>query len=63
MADTNIDYPIVKGIDNNKYLDTLVDGSEGMNGTLFIDSRIEDYSKNLGGYYGYSNRRKRPDIQ
>lgn len=47
IPDTNIDYPIVNGIDNNKYLDTLVDGSEGMNGTLFIDSRIEDYSKNL----------------
>lgn len=47
IPDTRIDYPIVRGIDNEKYLDTLVDGSEGMSGTLFIDSRIEDYSRNL----------------
>lgn len=47
IPDSNIDYPVVKGIDNSKYLDTLIDGSEGMNGTLFLDSRIEEYDKNL----------------
>lgn len=47
IPDSRIDYPIVKGIDNEKYLNTLVDGSEGMNGTIFIDSRIEDYDRNL----------------
>lgn len=47
IPDSNIDYPVVKGIDNSKYLNTLIDGSEGMSGTLFLDSRIEEYDKNL----------------
>jgi len=39
--DTVIDYPIVQGSDNSKYLYTLFDGSEGGFGTLFADAATE----------------------
>ena len=39
--DTVIDYPIVKGEDNDRYLWTLFDGSVGGFGTLFADAATE----------------------
>lgn len=39
--DTVIDYPIVQGSDNSKYLYTLFDGSSGGAGTLFVDAVTE----------------------
>lgn len=36
--DTHIDYPVVQGSDNDKYLHTLFDGSYGEFGTLFADA-------------------------
>lgn len=39
--DTLINYPIVKGEDNSKYLTTVFDGSYGNFGTLFADSITE----------------------
>lgn len=39
--DTFINYPIVKGEDNDKYLTTTFDGSYGSFGTLFADSITE----------------------
>ena len=39
---TVIDYPIVQGSDNSKYLHTLFDGSTGGAGTLFADAVTED---------------------
>ena len=38
---TVIDYPIVKGTDNDKYLYTSFDGSYGGCGTLFVDCVTE----------------------
>lgn len=39
--DTPIDYPVVQGEDNSKYLDTLFDGTWGIFGTLFADAEAE----------------------
>lgn len=39
--DTPINYPIVKGTDNDRYLYTLFDGSYGGCGTLFVDAITE----------------------
>lgn len=36
--DMHIDYPVVKGSDNSKYLYTMFDGRSGGCGTLFADS-------------------------
>ena len=37
----NIDYPIVKGRDNSKYLYTKIDGAYSDFGTLFVDAATE----------------------
>lgn len=39
---TIIDYPIVKGQDNDKYLYTMFDGTYGGFGTLFVDAVTEN---------------------
>lgn len=39
---TKIDYPVVQGRDNDKYLHTMFDGSYGDFGTLFADAVTED---------------------
>lgn len=39
--DTVIDYPVVKGQDNDRYLYTMFDGSVGGFGTLFADAATE----------------------
>ena len=39
--DTPINYPVVQGSDNSKYLNTLFDGSYGVFGTLFADAFTE----------------------
>ena len=36
---TNIDYPVVQGIDNIKYLDTTFNGETNPAGTIFMDYR------------------------
>ena len=41
IPDTNIDFPVVQGEDNDKYLHTLFDGTYGFFGTLFVDSITE----------------------
>ncbi len=38
---TVIDYPVVQGTDNDKYLHTLFDGTQGGAGTLFADAETE----------------------
>jgi len=37
---TNIDYPVVRGPDNDKYLDTSFHGQKSITGTVFMDYRI-----------------------
>ena len=39
--DSPIDYPVVKGSDNDKYLTTMFDGTWGTFGTLFADAITE----------------------
>ena len=39
---TNIDYPIVQGTDNIKYLTTTFSGERNPSGTIFMDSRCTD---------------------
>lgn len=39
---TLIDYPVVQGTDNDKYLHTMFDGSYGDFGTLFVDAVTEE---------------------
>ncbi len=39
--DSPVDYPIVKGSDNDKYLHTMFDGTYGTFGTLFADAVTE----------------------
>ena len=39
---TVIDYPVVQGSDNEKYLHTLFDGSSGGCGTLFVEAVTEE---------------------
>lgn len=38
----HIDYPVVRGSDNDKYLYTMFDGRSGGCGTLFIDADISE---------------------
>ncbi len=70
--DTLIDYPIVKGEDNSKYLTTTFDGSYGNFGTLFVDSVTEAPFKQFntlvyghhmrnGSMFGQLRRLKDPD--
>ena len=40
--DTVIDYPVVKGADNDKYLYTMFDGTYSGFGTLFVDAVTEE---------------------
>lgn len=42
IKDTNINYPIVKTDDNDKYLHTLFNGDYGGAGTIFCDCGTED---------------------
>lgn len=39
--DTPVNYPVVQGTDNDKYLNTMFDGTWGSFGTLFVDCVTE----------------------
>lgn len=39
IEDTNINYPVVRGKDNDRYLTTMIDGSYNGAGTIFMDYR------------------------
>lgn len=55
--DTIIDYPIVKGTDNDKYLYTMFDGTYGGFGTLFVDAITENPFKQFNTIvYGHHMR-------
>lgn len=55
--DTIIDYPIVKGDDNDKYLYTMFDGTYGGFGTLFVDAITENPFKQFNTIvYGHHMR-------
>ena len=55
LNDSNINYPIVQGNDNNYYLSKTVDGDYNPNGTLFIDYRNnKDFSDPNTYIYGHN---------
>ena len=55
--DTVIDYPVMQGADNEKYLHHLIDGSYNYNGCLFIDFRCSsDFSDRNTVIYGHNMR-------
>ena len=41
-ADTPINYPVLKGNNNEQYLNTLIDGKTNKAGSLFVDYRLKD---------------------
>lgn len=54
LKDSIIDYPIVKGNDNNFYLNHSVDGKYNPNGAIFIDYRNNDNFEDIVTYiYGH----------
>lgn len=57
QEDSVINYPVVKGADNDKYLHTLVDGTWNGGGTLFVDYRNERGFKDFNTIiYGHHMR-------
>jgi len=48
IENTDVDYPVVQGTDNIKYLSTTFTGVRNPSGAIFMDSR------NTGGFYGFS---------
>lgn len=51
----NISYPIVKGIDNEKYLHTTFEGKRNSAGTLFVDyHNSEDFEDKNTFIYGHN---------
>lgn len=57
---TNIDYPLVQGEDNDKYVNTNVDGEYSLIGSLFLDCRNEadfsDFNSIIYGHHMAQNR-------
>lgn len=53
--DTPINYPVVQGKDNEKYVHTMFNGKEGSSGTLFMDYRNDsDISDEHTIIYGHN---------
>lgn len=53
--DGGIDYPVVRGTDNEYYLNHLVDGTVNRNGSIFMDFRNgEDFSDDNTILYGHN---------
>ena len=52
---TNIDYPLVQGEDNDKYLNTAADSSYSLSGSLFLDYRnsrdMSDFNSIIYGHH------------
>ena len=55
VNDTSIDYPVVQGPDNRKYLDTTVEGEYRLSGSIFLDYRnnpsFSDYNSIIYGHH------------
>ncbi len=55
--DTPINYPVVQGLDNERYLHRLFDGSTGRSGTIFLESQNQrDFSDPNSILYGHHMR-------
>lgn len=56
---TNIDYPLVQGTDNDKYVNTAADGTYSLSGSLFLDYRNRnDFSDFNSIIYGHHMDKK-----
>lgn len=54
IENTNIDYPVVQGIDNIKYVNTDVYGKFSLSGSIFLDYRnAGDFSDSYSLLYGH----------
>ena len=54
IEDTNIDYPVMQGKDNNYYLNTDPFGNYSLTGSIFLDSRSSpDFSDEYSVIYGH----------
>lgn len=55
MADTDINYPVVQGEDNDYYINHLFDGTQNKNGAIFLDFRnSDDFSDRNSFIYGHN---------
>ena len=55
IPDTNINYPMVQGEDNRKYLNVMPDGTPHFSGSIFMDYRCEaDFSDPHTILYGHN---------
>ncbi len=60
MPGTAIDYPLVRGETNNSYINTDVYGNFALAGSIFLDSRNDDYYQDLYSLlYGHNMSRHR----
>lgn len=54
VEDTNIDYPVMQGEDNNEYLNTDPFGNYSLAGSIFLDARnASDFSDSYSLIYGH----------
>lgn len=53
--DTQINYPVVQGVDNDYYLHYLIDGTYNASGSIFVDARCSgDFSDPYTIIYGHN---------
>lgn len=54
VYDTHIDYPFVQSEDNEKYVNTDIEGNYSLGGSIFLDcSNQKDFSDELSIFYGH----------
>ena len=54
IDDTNIDYPVMQGDDNSKYLNVNPYGDYSLSGSIFLDSRnSQDFTDDYSILYGH----------
>ena len=54
LDDTNVDYPVMQGEDNNEYLNKDPVGDYSLSGSIFLDSRnASDFSDFYSFIYGH----------
>lgn len=60
LDDTNIDYPLVQGTDNSKYVNTDAKGAFSLSGSLFLDYRnARDFSDFTSIIYGHHMEKRK----
>ena len=55
IDDTQIDYPVVQGVDNSRYVNTDAAGNYSLSGSIFLDYRsAADFSSPNSIFYGHN---------